>query len=1099
VTQSGFLKTPPPARGATGSTKLLAIIAAGILGPAVAFGILSCRPKPTIENGMKALVRAYSKKRMIEPRLSGGFHAGSYDANSKDQVGDKAALEEAQDMILAEAANRVDPGAQLARGRLLLATGDWDKALPLLRQAAGDMQSRADVRNDFGACLFQKERYDDALDEFNQALELDPEMREALFNRALCYQQLLLFDAATADYTRFLEADRDPGWIAEAKRRSNQVSQPITPEKTWKEIISDFDSSVDGGDSERTSAVIKANFEVTWSHVLIPSSEHYLRLAVSGDAAKSNEALSRMGRVGRLFRETMGDSSIGEEAEYLRSLATTEWAPELQLITDLDNSLDAARASPSAAAGEAFEAVHNLFAHRGNNVLALYSEYCNSTNLYAIGEFNSSVRLLERLLYVAQEHRWQYFQNFILNQLGIDYIRLGHDSLGINYCNRALAVPNSLVTSASACQYISVAYLHLGDFDSASKYLRKSTDLYLAGSPDYNRLASNYLATADIYRLRAKHSLALLCAQAAVQYSGLANDKKLQAESISFTATEEAKLGDFGQAEADVKKAVELVSLLDPKSKGYAEPLVHSRAADIAMMQGDHARALNSYSQAENMARAYEGDQVVRIDALRGEARTLAASSRENDARSNLLKAVSSIESYRSTIAEYKNRTHFLDAMQGTFDQLIALDIKQSPAKEREAFAMSEQSRARTLLDQMNYEVTGIHERDNEAARATTRQDVPKQNKPFSLGEVMASLPDSLALLEYAVTDSATYIFVITRSDIHVALSSATTDTLDRLVGDYLDQLKERVSAGDLTQKERFLYQLLIAPIENLVQGKDTLCIVPDKTLHFLPFAPLIDQAGRYLIEKYTITYSPSASILVHCLRDSITKSRQTADQALIVGDPAFDRTEFPALQPLPEAREEAKSVSFSYRDPSVLLGEQATKDTIRSALRLSGMAHFAVHCVVDERSPWQAALLLARPAQAARATGQIATSSADFSEAHGLLYLSEVYQLEMPHLRLVVLSACESGLGKYYRGEGVVSLVRPFIAAHVPCIVATLWAVQSGATAEFMGMFHRLKRRGLSAGEALRQAQVAMSKEEGINQSPYYWAPFIVEGSDVN
>jgi CHAT domain-containing protein len=707
--------------------------------------------------------------------------------------------------------------------------------------------------------------------------------------------------------------------------------------------------------------------------------------------------------------------------------------------------------------------------------------------------------MLEHLLPIAQEHRWQYFQNLIFNQLGIDYIRLGRDSLGINYCNRALAVPNSLVTAATAYQYVSVGYLHLGDLDSAATSLRRSTDLFLTGSPDYDGLASNYLATADTYRLRSNHRLALLFARVAVKYSSLANNNKRHAESISFTANEEAKLGDFDKAEADVNRAVELVNKLDAKSKGYVEPLVHSRAADIAMMQGAHARAVNSYSRAERIAKAYEGDQIIQIDALRGGARALAASNREDDARSNLLKAIASIESYRSTIAEYRNRSHFLDAMQGTFDQLIALDIGQIPPKEPEAFALLEQSRARTLLDQMDYQGPGIHERPDEAGWLTIRQSVPRQNTPLGLAEVMTSLPEGLAVLEYAVTDNATYVFVITKATIDVARSQVTTDSLDKLVGDYLDELKEQASARDLAVKEQVLYQLLIGPVEKLIPGEVNLCIVPDKTLHFLPFAPLMDQAGRYLIEKHAISYSPSASVLVHCLKESRAKLARAEDKTLIVGDPGFDRAEFPALGPLPEARDEARNVAYSYPGATVLLGERATKDAIRSELKLSGMAHFAVHCLVEERSPWQAALLLARPAHPTTTGAPIAAASADFSEAHGLLYLNEVYQLEMPHLRLVVLSACESGLGKYYRGEGVVSLVRPFIAARVPTVVATLWSVQSGATAEFMGMFHRLKQSGLSVGEALRRAQVTMLKEEGPNQSPYFWAPFIVEGSDAN
>jgi len=115
------------------------------------------------------------------------------------------------------------------------------------------------------------------------------------------------------------------------------------------------------------------------------------------------------------------------------------------------------------------------------------------------------------------------------------------------------------------------------------------------------------------------------------------------------------------------------------------------------------------------------------------------------------------------------------------------------------------------------------------------------------------------------------------------------------------------------------------------------------------------------------------------------------------------------------------------------------------------------------------------------------------------LLYLQEAYELEMSHLKLAVLSACETGLGRFYRGEGIVSLIHPFIAARVPAVVATLWSVESQPTTDFMETFHQLRTRGpISTSEALRQTQLKIV-EQDPGRSPYYWGAFIVEGSDAN
>jgi CHAT domain-containing protein len=112
------------------------------------------------------------------------------------------------------------------------------------------------------------------------------------------------------------------------------------------------------------------------------------------------------------------------------------------------------------------------------------------------------------------------------------------------------------------------------------------------------------------------------------------------------------------------------------------------------------------------------------------------------------------------------------------------------------------------------------------------------------------------------------------------------------------------------------------------------------------------------------------------------------------------------------------------------------------------------------------------------------------------LLYLSEIYSLALPRARLVVLSACETGLGQFYKGEGVVSLIHPFLAGRVSTVVASLWPVESQATSDLMIEFHRARRTGnQSAGNALRAAQLKMIEQ--IEAHPFYWASFVVVGGD--
>src|SRR5262249_37789393 len=118
-------------------------------------------------------------------------------------------------------------------------------------------------------------------------------------------------------------------------------------------------------------------------------------------------------------------------------------------------------------------------------------------------------------------------------------------------------------------------------------------------------------------------------------------------------------------------------------------------------------------------------------------------------------------------------------------------------------------------------------------------------------------------------------------------------------------------------------------------------------------------------------------------------------------------------------------------------------------------------------------------------------------SEGADTLEISEIYKLSLPKTRVVVLSACQSGAGRYYNGEGTIGISRPFIAKGVPLVVASLWPVDSDATAKLMIAFHKnRKTRGRTTAEALALAQRELIAEaDSRYRHPYYWAPFVTIG----
>jgi CHAT domain-containing protein len=221
---------------------------------------------------------------------------------------------------------------------------------------------------------------------------------------------------------------------------------------------------------------------------------------------------------------------------------------------------------------------------------------------------------------------------------------------------------------------------------------------------------------------------------------------------------------------------------------------------------------------------------------------------------------------------------------------------------------------------------------------------------------------------------------------------------------------------------------------------------------------------------------------LTYSLDYTPKRGPESVESFLAVGNPTLSAEMAQQLSELPEAEREAKLSAAYYNKNEVLIGNKATESNVRDALKRCNVAHLALHCLVKPESPLLASLVLAN------GSGE--------QEDDGILSLNEVYGFKLEDTPLVLLSACQSGLGQFYRGEGIVSLIHPLLSAGVSTVVASLWPVDSGPTADLMIEFHRVRTEKVrTAGDALREAQVRMIRLG--RDHPYYWASFIVVGGN--
>ncbi|MBA3027367.1 MAG: CHAT domain-containing protein [Desulfobacteraceae bacterium] len=365
-------------------------------------------------------------------------------------------------------------------------------------------------------------------------------------------------------------------------------------------------------------------------------------------------------------------------------------------------------------------------------------------------------------------------------------------------------------------------------------------------------------------------------------------------------------------------------------------------------------------------------------------------------------------------------------------------------------------------------------------------------------------------LLEYFITSQGVFCFSITPEEFNVVKLNANASDLRSRVEELLENLKsgpargegyDRASAGEL-------YDILLKPFEKTLSGK-TLVVVPDGILSLFPFEALsLTENGErsYLLEKHAIKYVQSASILA--LLRAKGHSRRPRERFIGFGDPVYDYDSFKQGKPetdvslsgrgiaagisktryaelggrlgrLEASGEEVLAIESLFPEKGkekVLLRDEAREEYAKgTGMDQYGYIHFSMHGIVT------------RELQA------IAFSQIPGAVEDGFLTMGEIMNLHY-NARLVVLSACQTGLGEMERGEGVTGLTRAVIYAGSPAAVVSLWSVDDTATRELMTRFYEgMIGKGIGSSESLRQAKQEMMKTR--YRHPYFWAAFIMYG----
>ncbi len=342
--------------------------------------------------------------------------------------------------------------------------------------------------------------------------------------------------------------------------------------------------------------------------------------------------------------------------------------------------------------------------------------------------------------------------------------------------------------------------------------------------------------------------------------------------------------------------------------------------------------------------------------------------------------------------------------------------------------------------------------------------------EPPDLAAISQALPEYAALLEYFYTESNFYAWAIIGRRIISWQRSLPSYQLVAAVDSLRAAIEQQKS---IVQVSRRLYDLLIAPFEKELKNQSHLVIVPHGILHYLPFAALMDQQERHLIDRYSLSLSPSASLLKICIDKGEPFYANNAWQPSILafGNPDLNN---PQLE-LPFAEKEIESIGLFFSDIKSYLNQQATETKFKQVCHLPNIIVLSCHGEFDAINPLFSCLRLAPDAT-----------------NDGRLTAHEIFQLEL-NAYLVTMSACETGLATISAGDEIIGLTRSFIYAGSASLLSSLWKVDDLATAVLIKRFFRYLKEGEPKAKALQNA-IALVRTQ-INVHPSFWAAFNLTG----
>jgi CHAT domain-containing protein len=1027
------------------------------------------------------LASAYSEQRTLEMRIP----AASYAPVRQERGAGRSSLAKPSSLLRAEyliseklSTSPEDAEMLAAKGRAEILEWQYSQAIESLKHSLDLSAESPELDTDLATAYVERAEaenrpldYGEAIEYLGKALGKNPEDQVAIYNRAIVEEKLKLYEQALKDWEHYLQIDSAGPWSAEARQRLEETRQHLkdsgvaSPLKTEPaDALADISARHRGAQRNSQAQQDSADEEYLQSAVT-----SWL-LAIAGrkshppPTVPENTESAALIALSTVLHDRHGDSWL---SDILSTNCISNSSGGLQDLgassrLNLDGSFDAAAISAEHSA----RAMTQINC-RPATLRALWEKAYAFQRAQQGGECLDTIQRA-RKIGISETYPWLAAQ-FDLEE-SICSAMTGRLSTIRDKVKQSIEISESAHYPSLILRATQIAGTQIAPEGPAEEWawLFKGIQLHWAGTYHPFRVYQFYAEMALSAENRQQWHLARTLMEEAVVHIGRTSNHLTEAVAVHNLAVDTKMTGDDPGALAYFRRASELFSSL-PQSPLTRNFLFSAGVyqASLEAQQGKYDLARESLRTA-HLNYSEQSQYWVWLHYYQALAEVLFHQGDQPGTERALRSALYISETALGSLANDSDRLQWERRASPSYRSLVELHLAENNSARAleswEWYLSSELRvpRAASAITQINF---------------SSVDSAPPLRDESLVSETLPNLK-TVTILSFAKLNTGVFVWLFDDRGIHARRLSVSESDLNRISRRFLSLCRDPSSNRDeLFRAGKLLYGWLIDPLSARLNSSRTLVIESDGSLEQLPFAALVSPDGRYLGQQFRLVISPGLGFWPE-LR--ATKPFSSRDRALIVGVPDAGPDSDANLSPLPDAAIEAREVSSHFSRSTLLLGTDASVDSLRRDLPSVSVFHFAGHAISTAS---RSGLVLTH----------VTPLAGDERAGAGFFDARQIRMQKMQGLGLAVLSACATAVDD----SGLVdsqSLVHAFLRAGIPQVIASGWNVDSHSTAALMQQFYKGLLDGRTAPEALRIAADAVRSQPQTSH-PYYWASFSVYG----